>query len=407
MPQSDEISSTVVKHSDVNTSRVAVLPTNFIPKHSLYNLTPSFQITTTTMRIFAFHLLNDFSGSPKVLAQLTEGWAANGQEVHVCTSFMNEGFLSGIPSAINRHSVWYRFYENRLFRLLALVFSQLFLMVRMAGKVRRDDIIYINTVLPFGGALLGWLKGCRVIYHVHEITVKPRILKCFLFGVLKRTSDELVFVSQHLSKQEVFPGKRTHVLYNAIPERFLSRVESYPAKNTTPKNVLMICSLKSYKGVHEFVELARRLPAYRFRLVANAAQTDLDAFFSDGPLPDNLELYPSQSDVVPQYAWADLILNLSRPDGWIETFGLTIIEGMAFGLPAIVPEVGGITEVVEPGYNGYHADSRNVDNVVALIQDLFEDTARYAQLSANARQRLELFREKHFVETTLRILAGA
>jgi len=357
-------------------------------------------------RIFAFHLLNDFSGSPKVLAQLTEGWDRNGVEVHLCSSFMNKGFLSDVSPSIARHSVWYRFYENRLLRLLALVFSQFLLMVTLFRLVRRDDIIYVNTVLPFGAALLGRMKGCRVIYHVHETTVKPLILKRFLFGILNFTAEELIFVSEYLSRQESFPGKITHVLHNAIPDSFLSRAKTSPRDTTKPQNVLMVCSLKAYKGVFEFVELAKRLEKYRFRMVLNAPQSDLDSFFAGTPIPANLELYPAQSDVVPHYVWADLIVNLSRPDGWIETFGLTIIEGMAFGIPAIVPETGGITEVVEHGFNGYHADSRNVPALAELIRNLFEDPVHYRAMSLSAHYQLKLFREEPFIQSSLLILFG-
>ena len=37
------------------------------------------------MKIFAFHLLNDYSGSPKVLMQLIKGWTKNNLDVHLVT----------------------------------------------------------------------------------------------------------------------------------------------------------------------------------------------------------------------------------------------------------------------------------------------------------------------------------
>lgn len=356
------------------------------------------------MRVFAFHLLNDFSGSPKVLSQLTEGWSRHGIEVHLCTSFMNIGFLSEASEAIVCHRIWYRFYENRLLRLLALLFSQLYLLVTLFPVIRRDDVVYVNTVLPFGAGLLGWLKGCRVIYHVHEVTVKPLVLKRFLFGVVRLTAGELIFVSHYLSQQVSFPGKVSRVLHNAIPELFVVRAAAIPRDTSMPQNVLMICSLKAYKGVHEFVELAQRLPSYRFRMVVNASLQDVNAFFDRVALPNNLELIPAQKDVVPHYAWADLIVNLSRPDGWVETFGLTIIEGMAFALPAIVPQVGGITELVVHEFNGYQADSRDTSYIADLIHLIFLNTGHYQKMAANARRQLELFREHHFIEQSLQVL---
>lgn len=359
------------------------------------------------MRIFAFHLLNDFSGSPKVLSQLIKGWDENDIDVHVCSSFQNNGFLSEISPWITRRPVWYRFYENKLLRLVALMLSQLLLIVRFFFIVGKEDIIYVNTVLPFGAGLAGRLKGCRVIYHIHETTMKPAILKKFLFGVVKFSANDVVYVSRFLADEEPINGKKTHVLHNAIPEEFIKRAKTIPRDTTMPQNVLMVCSLKTYKGVHEFVKLAERLKKYRFRMVINAPLEEIEAFFEGTSLSENLELYPTQRDVIPHYAWADLIMNLSHPDGWVETFGLTIIEGMAFGIPAIVPPVGGITEVVENGFNGFHIDPRNSSALEKTIQSLFLNSQLYHQQSKNAHIKLSEFREKAFIEGSLRILEVA
>lgn len=353
------------------------------------------------MRIFAFHLLNDYSGSPKVLSQLVKAWSENGMEVHLCSSFQNDGFLSSIVPGVVSHKVWYRFYENKLLRLFALFGSQVLLFLRMLFVIRREDIVYVNTVLPFGASLLGKLKGCRVMVHVHETTMKPMILKRFLFGILRLTADDVVYVSKYLAHAEPVSSARQHVVYNAIADDFVEQASRIRRDITMPQNVLMICSLKWYKGLHEFVQLADSLPRHRFRMVINAGQPEIDQFFSDRALPDNLELYPTQKNVIPHYAWADVIMNLSRPDGWVETFGLTIIEGMAFGMPAIVPPVGGITEVVDHGYNGFQVDSRNSEHLREVLLAMLADGNEYRRLSSNAKKQLMMFSEKEFVAATL------
>ncbi|MBK8444252.1 MAG: hypothetical protein IPL35_12910 [Sphingobacteriales bacterium] len=50
-----------------------------------------------TSRLFAFHLLNDRSGSPKVLSQLLKIWTSSGaKNIHLYTSPHQNGFLSDI-----------------------------------------------------------------------------------------------------------------------------------------------------------------------------------------------------------------------------------------------------------------------------------------------------------------------
>ena len=357
------------------------------------------------MRIFAFHLLNDYSGSPKVLMQLLKAWVRHDIPATVVTCSGRTGFLSDIPG-VQYSYYWYRWAANPLLRLINLTISQLLLFFSLLFTVKKDDILYINTVLPFGAALLGKVRGCRVIYHIHETTIKPPILKRFLFAWVRWAAHDIVYVSDYLRTQEEIPGKNVHILYNAIENEFLEKAITRRSDKTAAYHVLMVCSLKAYKGVNEFVALAGLHPEKMFRLVVNAGQAEIDQYFKTTVLPRNLQLYPTQTDLHPFYAWADVVLNLSRPDGWVETFGLTVIEGMAYGLPAIVPPVGGITELIEEGINGFQADSRQLDQLSEKLSRLGVDRILYASMRNKALHNIQRYSEDVFEQCSLHILRG-
>jgi L-malate glycosyltransferase len=325
-------------------------------------------------RVFAFHLLNDRSGSPKVLSQLLKHWVANGSEVHLYTSSHKNGFLSEIQG-VEYHKGWYTFQSNPWLRLVYFTLSQIILMIRMWNKISQNDIVYVNTVLPFGAAILGKWKGARVIYHIHESTVNPAILKWFLLKVVKATASDV----------------KNHLVYNAIEDIYLEKVLP-KTPSESPKHILMVCSLKKYKGVYEFFQLASDNDKYNFRLVLNASESEIDTFFKNVIIPSNLTLYTSQKDLHPFYHWADVIVNLSRPDEWIETFGLTIIEGMAYGLPAIVPPIGGILEVIEDGVTGYAVDSRDRIKLNETLAILLNKPS-FMSMSKAAKERIMMFTE--------------
>ena len=61
-------------------------------------------------------------------------------------------------------------------------------------------------------------------------------------------------------------------------------------------------------------------------------------------------------------------MNLSDPEGWVETFGMTILEAMAYGIPSIAPSAGGPLEIVEDGKNGYCLDVTNLQLVSEKIR---------------------------------------
>ena len=355
------------------------------------------------MRIFAFHLLNDYSGSPKVLSQLLKGWTKNNVEVHMVTCSGREGFLSNIPG-INYHFYSYKFAQNPYLRLLNLTWSQKILFWKMLFKVKKTDVIYINTVLPFGAAFLGKIRGCRVIYHIHETTVKPPILKKFLFGFVKWSAKDVIYVSKYLAKQEPISTANTHILFNALEDDFFRIAKQNRKAKTSLKNALLVCSLKDYKGVNEFVLLASSNFSNNFRLIVNASEKEIDSYFESKSIPKNLEILPVQTNLHPHYSWADIILNLSRPDGWIETFGLTVIEGMAYGLPAIIPPIGGITELIKEGINGFLIDSRNTNQLDVSFKKLVKDETLYQSFHQKALENAELFNEDVFISESLNLL---
>ncbi|PPK87829.1 glycosyltransferase involved in cell wall biosynthesis [Neolewinella xylanilytica] len=352
--------------------------------------------------IHAFHLLNDFSGSPKVLRQVLQGLAAEGHPVELHTSLSGRGFLSDIPGVGLRDNR-YRFIQSVPRRLLLLLFSQVYVIVSGWKRVRATDTVYVNTLLPFGGAILGWLCGARVIYHLHETSVNPWMFKQFLLFWVRVCATEVIYVSDFLAEEEPL-NKSRHVIWNAIPEDFSLRAAAHLRRRTTVENVLMVASLKRYKGVDEYVALADACPEFHFELVVNAAPADIAAYFGHRRLPGNLIVFPAQQDVHPFYRRADVVVNLSRPDEWVETFGLTALEGMVYGLPVIVPPAGGIAEIVPVGYAGYHIDGRNTERLAGRLREWRSNPDRYRKHGAGAREQAGQFTESRFLERILAIV---
>lgn len=355
-------------------------------------------------RIVAIHLLNDYSGSPKVLMQLLKAWTKNGIETHLFTSAGRKGFLSDIP-LVENHTFWYRFSANPLMRTFCFFLSQFFLMLKLLFFLKKNDLVYINTVLPFSAAIAGKLRGCKVIYHIHETSVKPKILKNFLFGIVKISANKVVYVSEFLMKQETLIQNQV-LLYNVLERDFAEKADQFQKKENSEKVVLMICSLKIYKGVNEFFALAEKNPQFIFKLIVNASEKEIAEFFNKKEIPQNLKIYPTQTDTHPFYREASIILNLSHTDLWVETFGLTILEGMRYRLPAIVPPVGGVTELVQDGENGFLINSKNIDEVSEKLNYILNNQSVYEKFSNTSYQKSLLFSEEYFEKEAVQIVSN-
>jgi glycosyltransferase involved in cell wall biosynthesis len=358
-------------------------------------------------KIIFIHLLNDYSGSPKVLSQVIKAVQKRDGEIELYTGTSKEGFLSGLTN--NHHSYFYRRFENKYLTLMTFMLSQVSLFFKLLKYRNKDVIIYVNTMLPFGAALAGKMMEKKVIYHVHETSLTPVSFKHFLRSIVQKTASKIIFVSRALGEAEPFINLPQKIVYNALSDDFFEVAiqNRYAPLKNKEFNVLMICSLKRYKGIDEFVNIASLCETQEhmtFTLVLNAEQLEIESYFKESGLPSNITLKARQKDLMSFYKESSMLLNLSRIDEWVETFGLTIIEAMAFGIPVIVPPVGGPSEIVGNGREGYCISSYEVEKISKLIQELSLDEDRCKYLSASARKRVEDFKEDVFEKNIMEII---
>jgi phosphatidylinositol alpha 1,6-mannosyltransferase len=75
--------------------------------------------------------------------------------------------------------------------------------------------------------------------------------------------------------------------------------------------------------------------------------------------------------------------------GPYETFGQTVQEALASGLPVVAPAAGGPLDLVEPGRTGYLVPPCDATALTEAVGELVADPARRAEFGANARAAVE------------------
>lgn len=336
------------------------------------------------MIVFA-HLLNDRSGSPRVLKSVIEGLDFQERQ----TLFVGSDGVGILTDArIDIRKYWYRRTRHRALTMLTFFASQLHLFWSLlrSPDISKDAVVYVNTLLPFSAALFGRLTGRPVVYHVHEMSLSPRFFQAFLVMVARLTAARLIYVSEAHRKMLSIAPDRAVTVHNTIDAVLAERAKThdYNYRRDGMFTVLMLSYARAYKGIPELFSLARRLSArtdIRFELVVS------DGVGVEESPPPNLTLLPATDDPALHYAQASLVLNLTRPDMCVETFGLTLLEAMAFGAPVIAPPVGGPAELVTDGREGFLIDSRNEAALAAAICELADDESRCMEMSAAARVR--------------------
>lgn len=339
--------------------------------------------------IIFIHMLNNFSGSPNVLSVIAQEFFLKQINTTIITSFNNKGFLSQINCS-KKININYKFHNNIFLRLINYLKFQILSAIYVL-KIRRNSIVYVNTILPILPAIIAKLRGNKVIYHIHEAYPKKKFLKKISFFLAEKTSTKIICVSNYV-KDNISRNsqKKAVVIYNALGSNFTNKVIN--KKIFSYKSILMISSARKYKGIMEFCFLAKCLPQYKFTLICDANENEICSIFGKDILDiENLIILPTQQNISQFYETSDLILNLSNPKLIIETFGLTILEGMYYGLPAIVPPVGGIAELVDDGINGKKIDVNDFETLKKEIVNILENKDIYNQMSDNAKNKTKKF----------------
>lgn len=352
-------------------------------------------------KIVAFHLYNDFSGSPKVLAMALDALVSDGWDVTLFTS--DGGVLDSLSryEAVHKHTIAYRFSSNPIVTIWRLLRSQTVSFFKALKHCRhKDTVTYINTILPFGAALGAKLAGSHVIYHYHENAFAKGTMYQLLAALMKRVADDIICVSAFQARHLLLPEERLHVISNALPSSLLSSLNSDALAAFARKRILMVSSLKEYKGTLEFIKLASEMPQFAWDIVINATQSEIDAYIEHKALDikgmPQLSIYPRQPEISGFYNNASLVISLTNPDMAVETFGLTAAEAMTAGLPVIVPTVGGIADLVTDGYNGYKIDVRNLSAIGDKIQKILTNRDLYMRLAAGALEKSREFNPQIF-----------
>ncbi|MEZ4688116.1 MAG: glycosyltransferase family 4 protein [Bacteroidia bacterium] len=344
------------------------------------------------MHIIGVHLLNNLSGSPRVFAEALNALSEAGHEVDLYTS-KGGGFLDEVKG--KKHRLYYAWSENRIMRLLFFSWSQLLLFFQMLKYWNKPVTFFINTLLPFGAAAAAWLMRKPVVYYMHETHISPASLDRFLRFWVKKTAKKAIYVSNFLAEKFPVDGPEKQVIHNSLPEFFFQQAQAKEAPST-PLKALMIASLKAEKGLQPFIKLSKATPNLQFSLVIGAPEAAVNSYFATISIPKNLTIYPAIQDISTMYACHDVLLNMSDPDLLPETFGMTVLEGFAWGLPAIVPPGGGPAELVRHGMEGFVLHPDETEAISQLLIQLSTDHQAWTALSANALVRSKDFDRESF-----------
>jgi len=359
-------------------------------------------------RFVVAHLLNDFSGSPRVLADFCNAERIQSRRLSIITCG-SDGFLDDRLG--EKISIWYPRGRLRFLNYLSFAFAQLQLFVATAALILRGlvksarEILVNNTILTFGSMLASKFFLATNITYVHELNSGPAIVRRFAQRLIQWSANHVIFVSKFVSDDYNFSQKFTTILPNGLRTDFEQAINLDYSLKFSQKQILFVGSLKRYKGIRELVKIAREMPETPFLGIFNTTEQMLKEFGQAEKIPSNLTLLTHQADMQTLYEESFLVINLTLPNECFEAFALTILEGMAFGCPCVAPPIGGHLTYFDAN-SGLITDARNTSEIVSFIQQLQDDEKLWRRYSDHAVEVAKHYSAEQYAKQVNKILEG-
>ena len=246
-------------------------------------------------RVVFIHLLNNYTGSPKVLRDVILDVINSNKIDCVLLTSESDGFLNELDQKIiKRYRLFYKWHNINIFRLLYFLLAQFQIFFFILFKTNKNDIIYLNTILPFSAYLASLISNRKIVNHIHENMSINKILYKIIRIVYKYNNQHSIFVSKYL-KTVTKNTKKSIVAYNSVSNNFNDNNIEFSKK----KNVLMVSSLKMFKGVDTFINLAFNSNRLNFQLVVSSTNDEIFFFLKKHNIiiPNNLKIFPLQKDL--------------------------------------------------------------------------------------------------------------
>ena len=327
--------------------------------------------------VMAFHLLNSLRTLP-------------GLDLHVI--LFNHGRLSeelqkaGIPVNVIDES---KLSFPVTVKIAAKTVRKLAPHIIHSHRYKENILSYlISFVLQNNIALVSTQHGLPENYGSKPSLIN-RLKSKVNYGLLASRFDRVVAVSmdvkESLTRDFGLQDKRVQVIRNGI-------VVPNTLRNSKIKDYFLIGSAGRFVPVKDYlfmIEIAREVtskcPRIRFELAGDGPlMVDIKDVIKQYRLEEYFALRGFLDDVSVFYEKLDVYLNTSLHEG----IPMSILEAMAYGIPTIAPNVGGLKEIVTDGVDGYLLNTRNPKDFADKLLLLYENEKLRWKMAHAAREKI-------------------
>ncbi len=199
------------------------------------------------------------------------------------------------------------------------------------------------------------------------------------------------------------PSKMT-VVHNGLPDLDPPMVAD---PEITPPQMIMVARFARPKDQQTLLTALGKLKDLKWTLTLvgdGTGRSSAEDLVAELAIEDRVSFTGVREDVFRLLAASQLFILSSRREG----FPLSILEAMRVGLPVVASDVGGVSEAVEEGQNGFLFPPGDADSLADQLRRLLKDPLLRKSMGLAGRESfLKNFTLDQMVEKTLAVYKSA
>jgi len=356
----------------------------------------------------------DIGGAPQYALELSLQLVKLGIEIvvitHVHPGQLEEEEIDGVK--IRRVKGWVLNHPHRTFSPLLFCRCYKYILDEKFDVVHGLDVYSTMAlmVIPFARILR---IPCVLTCH----TARGSAFQIFLqrvLGWMFRVGNRLIAVSRasaRFSRLLGFSEKRITVVPNGVDlSCFNDKIDAFAMREELGigDEPLVVTALRLIKGkspellISAFAGVLSVVPDAKLVIAGSGREEDnLSRQIKDLNITNSVFMLGKlrKEKVAQLMAAADVFVLPSK----MESFGLTLLEASAAGLPVVCANAGGVPEVFQDGFNALLYPPGDDDAMAKAIIRLLQDRELAKKISANAMETAGRFTWERTAEQTLQV----
>jgi len=296
---------------------------------------------------------------------------------------------------------WERLAKPRSFvHLCQMVATAVRVNIAIFKGARGKDVLYVPSISAGSSSLLAALHcrftGRRVIHHFHDLGTNNRLFAVWIPLVTDFIHNTKFGYEDIVRKLPAIKSKRNFIVpYILEVDERLPEDPEVCQSLMGKRNLFFVGQISSHKGVDILLKafnlVALKYPDVLLHLVGGCRddfRRELDREIALAGLGNRVRFWGFREDATRLMQFAYVYVHTSPPSRFHESFGRSVVEAMAHGVPTVCFRSGALQEIVLHEKTGLICEESASSLASALNRFLEEHKFRDA-CGKEARQRYE------------------